>query len=85
MTGVGNLYSLYLSWRGVTAGDRITIIDGINGSGAPMEEIILNNANSDGIPVPMPAVGKEFGTGLYIAIAVTGGEVDVSVGYDGNG
>lgn len=82
-TGIGNLYSLFLNWRGVTAGDRVTITDG-NG-GAAIEEVILNNANSDGITVPLPAVGKEFANGIYVAIAITGGEMNVSGGYDGNG
>jgi len=87
MTGVGNLYSLMVSWRGVTAGNRILIQDGINASGTIIEEIILNDANSTpaGQTIPLPAVGKEFGTGLYVNLAgITGGEVNVSIGYDAN-
>lgn len=85
MTGIGNLYSVFLSWRGVTAGDRVLIVDGTSPAGTVMEEIILSDANSNGITVPMPAVGKEFGTGLYVVAALTGGEFDLSLGYDGNG
>lgn len=85
MTGIGNLYSAFLSWRGLTAGDRVAILDGTNGSGTPIEEIIVNNANSDGLIVPMPAVGKQFSIGLYVAVAKAGGEINLSLGYDGNG
>ena len=85
MTGIGNLYSAFLSWRGLTAGDRVAILDGINGSGAVIEEVIINNANGDGLAIPLPAVGKEFGTGLYVAVAKAGGEIDLSLGYDANG
>ncbi len=85
MTGLGNLYSAFLSWRGLTAGDRIAILDGTDGTGTPIEEVIVNNANGDGITIPMPAVGKQFSKGLYVAIAKAGGEIDLSLGYDANG
>jgi hypothetical protein len=86
-TGIGNLYSFSASWRGVTAGNRIVIHDGVDATGPAIEEIILNDANSvNPLILPLPAVGKEFGTGLYINLGgITGGEVNVSVGYDGNG
>ena len=87
MTGIGNLYSLSVSWRGATAGNRILIHDGISPAGTVMEEIILNDANSvNPMIVPLPSVGKEFGTGLYVNLGgLPGGEAQVSVGYDGNG
>lgn len=81
-TGQGILYSLFLSWRGVTAGNRVVVYDSTSASGTVIEEIILSNANSDGLTVPLPAVGKQFATGLYIKPALTGGEMDISVGYD---
>ena len=87
MTGIGNLYSVSINWRGVTAGNRILFHDGTNSSGTVIEEIILNDANSvNPLIIPLPAVGKEFGTGLYVNLGgLSGGEVNVSIGYDGNG
>lgn len=84
MTGIGNLYSVFLSWRGVTAGDRLVIIDGTTPAGSVIEEVILSNTNSDGISIPMPEVGKQFGSGLYIQPVLSGGEMNVSLGYEPN-
>lgn len=83
MTGIGNLYSLFLSWRGVTAGDRFVVTDGNGGAG--IEEVIFAEANNSGLNIIMPTVGKEFANGLYVTPIVAGGEVNWSVGYDGNG
>lgn len=80
MTGIGNLYSLYLSWRGVTAGDRVVIKD----NATPIMEVILNDANS-AQTINLPAVGIEFGTSLVISPVLTGGELNITVGYAGNG
>jgi len=85
-TGLGNLYSLSVNWRGATAGNRIVIVDGLTAAGTVIEEIIVNDANSvNPIVIPLPAVGKQFVTGLYVNLGLIAGEVNVSVGYDGNG
>lgn len=50
-----------------------------------MEEIIVNDANSvNPMVIPLPAVGKQFATGLFVNLGAIAGEVNVSVGYDGN-
>jgi hypothetical protein len=87
MTGLGNLYSLSANWRGATAGNRILIHDGIDATAPVIEEIIINDANSvNPAVVPLPAVGKQFSTGLYVNMGgLSGGEANVSIGYDGNG
>ena len=82
MNGMGNLYSLFLNWTGVTDKDRILIYDGTT----CMEEISINNADCDGLSIPMPIVGKQFATSLrVVCILASGGEVNISIGYDGNG
>jgi hypothetical protein len=77
-----------MSWRGCTAGDRVIVYDGLDATGTVMCEIILNDANSSGPAVQnimLPSVGKEFKTGLFVNLGgITGGEVNVSVGYDNN-
>lgn len=67
----------------MTAGDRVAIVDGTDATGTPIEEIILNEANNTGVNVPMPAVGKAFGKGLYVVVSISGGELNWSAGYDG--
>jgi hypothetical protein len=84
MAGLGNLYSIMISWRGVTAGDRVYLYDGINATGKPIMQITLNDANNT-ISVPLPSVGLQFETGLYFKPILTGGEMDATIGYDGNG
>lgn len=84
-TGIGNLYSLSVNWRGATAGNRITIVDGLTAAGTVIEEIIVNDANSvNPLVISLPAVGKEFKDGLYVNLGAIAGEVNVSIGYDGN-
>jgi hypothetical protein len=81
MTGIGNLYSAFLSWKGVTSGDRVLILDGAT----VIEEIILQDTANNGISIPMPTVGKEFATSLVVTPVLTGGEMNISIGYDANG
>ena len=85
-TGIGNLYSMTVNWRGLAAGNRILIHDGLDATGTVIEEVIINDANSvNPLVVSLPAVGKQFATGLYVNLAgAPGGEKNVSVGYDGN-
>lgn len=74
-----------MNWRGATAGNRVTVHDGLDATGAVMEEIIVNDANSvNPMVIPLPAVGKQFATGLFVNLGAIAGEVNVSVGYDGN-
>lgn len=81
MTGIGNLYSLFVSWYGLTAGDRLIIKDGTT----VMMEIVFTNTGANGMSVDLPAVGLEFGTSLVVLPVITGGELNVAIGYAGNG
>lgn len=79
----GQLYSLFLNWRALTAGDRILLVDIKTGDVEKViEEIIISTADNNGFEVPMPAVGKSFEQLKFIAPA-DADELNVSVGYDG--
>jgi len=85
MTGVGNLYSVFLSWRGVTAGNKVFLYDGVGASAKLICQVTLNEANNSGINVVLPSVGLQFVDGLYYLPSLTAGEMDCAIGYDGNG
>ena len=84
MTGLGNLYSIMISWRGASAGDRVYLLDGVDGTGKAIMQITINDANNT-ISVPLPSVGLQFENGLYFKPVISGGEMDATIGYDGNG
>lgn len=79
----GQIYSICLSWRAATAGDRIRIVDGTTDGGTTIEEIIISTANVDCLNVRLPAVGKYYATGLRYVAPGDSNEVNISIGYDG--
>ena len=80
MTGIGNLYSVFLSWAGASAGNRISIMDG----NTAMLELVIANAANEGLNIILPAVGLEFATSLRVLVAGAG-EYNIAIGYEGNG
>jgi len=80
MTGLGNLYSIQISYAGVTAGNRVVILDGVK----PIYEFILAEAANSNVSPVLPSVGIQFETSLVVSYAGAG-ELDISIGYDGNG
>lgn len=79
MTGIGNLYSITMSWAGATAGNRVLILDG---SEPIFEFIIAEAANSNESP-HLPEVGIQFGTSLVVQYAGAG-EINIMIGYEPN-
>ena len=82
MTGTGNLYSVSLSWTGLTVGDRITLHDNTAASGTKIFEFIVPTAAGSYSP-HLPSVGLVFGTGLFYNPNVSASTVLVEIGYDG--
>lgn len=80
-TGPGILYSLFISWSGAAAGNKIMVYDNTSAAGTAIEEIVFSASALSGLEVPMPTVGKQFLTGLYIKI-LGAGDIVVSVGFD---
>jgi hypothetical protein len=82
MTGMGNLYSVFLNWTAMTDKDRVLIYDGTTA----MLEVSINNVDSDGISIDLPSVGLQFATSLrVVCVLAAGGELNITIGYDGNG
>jgi len=78
-TGAGEVFHLTLAYKGVTAGELCTLIDGTNITGTDMVAIVFSGAN--GTIELNWAQGKRFTTGLFFNKGATAGSVFASLTY----
>lgn len=79
----GTVYLMSVSYVGVTAGDKIQIIDGasaINGTGGTVRLTCVASAANGTCPVPL-SVGAYFATNIYLKETRTGGNFFTDVQY----
>lgn len=75
----GIVYSVHVSTDGATAGDRVTLTDGLGGT-VRIKAVIPTADNN--FSIQLPAVGVEFISGIYYNQQFTGGDIAVTVGFD---
>ena len=78
-TGHGYIFHLTLAYKGVSAGEICTLIDGVDATGSDLEPIVFPAAN--GTLELNWAQGKEFSTGLFFNKGATLGSVFASLTY----
>lgn len=81
----GNLYSCNLSWVGVTKTDLLHIHDtaAVGGDPAAAKILSFRFPTADGsYAFQLPSVGKEALLGMWLNLQLSGGSVNIDIGYD---
>jgi hypothetical protein len=79
-TGETFVRSIVIGYKGVTAGEFVTLKDGLNMSGKDKVMVVLPAANGT-ISIYFGEVGKRFATGLYYNEGATAGNCWVAIDY----
>ena len=76
--GTCKLRSITIAYKGVTAGDFVTLIDGASIEGTDKWVFVAPAANGT-FEKTWPNPGKEFGTGLFVNVNKSGGDFFIAV------
>lgn len=79
----GTVYMISVNYAGVTAGDKVQIVDGASltdGSGGTIRLTCIASGANGNCTVPL-TVGAYFGTNIYLKETRTGGNFTTDVQY----
>lgn len=78
-TGKAFVYSITIAYKGMTTGELITLIDGIDIEGD--DEVCFIVSSTEGTITKEWPEGKEFDTGLFFNVGATTGAVFAEMTY----